>query len=413
MASPTTLTLTATCVILSAFAIHLNTIEASDVQFQLSRIRRQRSPSVGLCDELIRPMGYPCSEHSVQTKDGFILGIQRLSARGENLRTLQRPPVLLQHGLFTGGDSWFLNSEEDSLGFLLANSGFDVWVGNVRGTRYSRSHVSLSVRDKDFWDWSWEELAVYDLAAMIDYVNNKTGSKVFVVGHSQGTIMSLAAFTQPEIVEMVEAAALLCPISYLEHVNAPLVLRMVDMHLDRIVMAMGIHQLNFRSEIAVELMDAVCDGRIECSNLLGGLTGQNCCFNNSRVDFYLEYEPHPSSSKNMNHLFQMIRRGTFAKYDYGRFKNLKLYGQPKPPAFDLNNIPKSLPMWMGYGGTDSLADIQDMRRTLKELPMEPELLFIPDYGHLDFVLSIRAKEEVYDKMIAFFRSCSSSSIASI
>ena len=46
--------------------------------------------------------------------------------------------------------------------------------------------------------------------------------------------MSLAALTQPDIVEMVEAAALLCPISYLDHVSAPLVLRMVAMHLDQV-----------------------------------------------------------------------------------------------------------------------------------------------------------------------------------
>jgi lysosomal acid lipase/cholesteryl ester hydrolase len=51
---------------------------------------------------------------------------------------------------------------------------------------------------------------------------------------SQGTIMSLAAFTQPDIVEMVEAAALLSPISYLEHITAPFVLRMVNMHLDQV-----------------------------------------------------------------------------------------------------------------------------------------------------------------------------------
>jgi lysosomal acid lipase/cholesteryl ester hydrolase len=46
--------------------------------------------------------------------------------------------------------------------------------------------------------------------------------------------MSLAAFTQPDIVEMVEAAALLSPISYLEHITAPFVLRMVNMHLDQV-----------------------------------------------------------------------------------------------------------------------------------------------------------------------------------
>lgn len=47
-----------------------------------------------------------------------------------------------------GGDAWFLNQEDQSLGFILADQGFDVWVGNVRGTRWSHGHVSLSVKDK-------------------------------------------------------------------------------------------------------------------------------------------------------------------------------------------------------------------------------------------------------------------------
>lgn len=46
--------------------------------------------------------------------------------------------------------------------------------------------------------------------------------------------MSLAALTQPNIANMVEAAALLCPISYLEHVTARFVLRLVKMHLDEV-----------------------------------------------------------------------------------------------------------------------------------------------------------------------------------
>lgn len=47
----------------------------------------------------------------------------------------------------------------------------------------------------------------------------------------------MAAFTQPEIVEKVKAAALLSPISYLDHVSAPLVLRMVKMHIDQVFLA--------------------------------------------------------------------------------------------------------------------------------------------------------------------------------
>ncbi|KAK2664970.1 hypothetical protein Ddye_003544 [Dipteronia dyeriana] len=363
-------------------------LEITAVQPYVTNLRR-RAPddddAPSLCALIIEPNGYPCTEHNVQTNDGYLLTLQRVSSRNSNLRVQPGHPVLLQHGLFMGGDAWFLNSPEQSLGFILADHGFDVWVGNVRGTRWSHGHISLSVKDKDFWDFSWQELAFYDLAKMIQYINLVTSSKTFIVGHSQGTIMSLAALTQPDIAEMVEAAALLSPISYLEHITAPLVQRMVGMHLDQMVFAMGIHQLNFRSNVLIDLLDSLCDGHLDCSDLLTSITGVNCCFNNSRVDFYLEYEPHPSSSKNLRHLFQMIRKGTFSQYDYGRFKNLRLYGQTKPPAFELSSIPKSLPLWMSYGGRDALADTTDLQHTLKDLQSTPELLYLENYGHVDFI----------------------------
>ncbi|RZC66959.1 hypothetical protein C5167_010650 [Papaver somniferum] len=367
-----------------------------------------------LCSVLIEPSGYPCSEHSVKTDDGYVLALQRVSSdrKGHIESKSFGPPVLLQHGLFMGGDSWFLNSKEQSLGYILADQGFDVWVGNVRGTHWSHGHVSLSVENMEFWDWSWQEMALYDLAEMIKYVHAITNSKVLVAGHSQGTIMSLAAFTRSDIVGMVEGAALLCPVSYLSHCTAPLVLDMVRMHLDKMILALGIHQLNFRSERGVQIMDSICDEHVDCSDLLVSITGKNCCFNNSRVDDYLTYEPHPSSTKNLNHLFQMIRKGKFAMYDYGPWRNLKQYGHLDPPEFNLADIPKSLPLWIGYGGKDALADVTDVKHTLKELKCSPELLYLEDYGHIDFLLSVSAKQDVYDSMIKFFRSFGATSDSS-
>lgn len=360
------------------------------------------SPVNSLCADLIHPANYSCTEHSIQTKDGYILALQRVASLGPRLQS--GPPVLLQHGLFMAGDVWFLNSPKESLGFILADHGFDVWVGNVRGTRYSYGHVTLSDTDKEFWDWSWQDLAMYDLAEMIQYLYSISNSKIFLVGHSQGTIMSFAALTQPHVAEMVEAAALLCPISYLDHVTAPLVERMVFMHLDQMVVALGLHQINFRSDMLVKLVDSLCEGHMDCTDFLTSITGTNCCFNASKIEYYLDYEPHPSSVKNIRHLFQMIRKGTFAQYDYGYFKNLRTYGLSKPPEFILSHIPASLPMWMGYGGTDGLADVTDVEHTLAELPSSPELLYLEDYGHIDFVLGSSAKEDVYKHMIQFFRA---------
>jgi hypothetical protein len=42
---------------------------------------------------------------------------------------------------------WLWNSPDKSLAFILADSGFDVWIVSGRGTRYS-SHISLTPNDK-------------------------------------------------------------------------------------------------------------------------------------------------------------------------------------------------------------------------------------------------------------------------
>jgi lysosomal acid lipase/cholesteryl ester hydrolase len=41
------------------------------------------------------------------------------------------------------GMTWLLGSPEESLAYILADRGFDVWIANTRGTRWSSRHVSL------------------------------------------------------------------------------------------------------------------------------------------------------------------------------------------------------------------------------------------------------------------------------
>lgn len=77
--------------------------------------------------------------------------------------------------------------------YILVEAGFDVWLGNARDNLYGRKNLVRNPKNepKEFWDFTFHEIAVFDLPAMTDYVISKTGQeKIFFIGHSQGTLES-------------------------------------------------------------------------------------------------------------------------------------------------------------------------------------------------------------------------------
>ena len=91
----------------------------------------------------------------------------------------------MQHGLLDHGGTWFYLQHEMSLAFQLVDDGYDVWVGNNRGTINSLRHHYYSVADDEFWDFTIDELAKYDVPANINYILEETGQQqVIYIGHS-------------------------------------------------------------------------------------------------------------------------------------------------------------------------------------------------------------------------------------
>ena len=76
----------------------------------------------------------------------------------------------------------------------LADAGYDVFLGNNRGTWYSQQHKEYDpVNDAEqFWDFTWADMGLFDDTANIRAIKELTQvDKIFYLGYSQGTIQML------------------------------------------------------------------------------------------------------------------------------------------------------------------------------------------------------------------------------
>ncbi|KAK7327224.1 hypothetical protein VNO80_31589 [Phaseolus coccineus] len=362
----------------------------------------------GICQTAVVTQGYQCEEHEVQTDDGYILSLQRLPA-GRSGQKADKPPVLLQHGLFCDALTWLINGPDEALGFILADNGYDVWISNTRGTKYSRGHRSLGSNDAAFWNWSWDELASYDLPAFVNYVHNNTGQNIHYVGHSLGTLMAFTAFSEGQVFNMLRSAAMLSPIAHMREVNSPIARIFADYYLAHHLDVIGVHELIPNGEAATKLVEGLCTTlKLDCSNLLAYLTGPNCCLNSTKLNSFLDHGLQSTATKNLIHLSQMIRTGNIAKYDYGNsLQNRQHYGGAFPPPYDFTAIPKEFPLFLSYGGSDMLSEVKGVQLLLNDLKSHVAnklvVLFRKEYAHVDFFMATNVKEVLYDSILSFFQ----------
>uniref|UniRef100_A0ACD6AFY0 Uncharacterized protein n=1 Tax=Avena sativa TaxID=4498 RepID=A0ACD6AFY0_AVESA len=340
-----------------------------------------------LCKSEAEAFGYPCEDHKVTTEDGYILSLKRIPhgpSDGDNSTDDEntRPPVLLFHGLMVDGISWLLGTPKQSLGFILA-----------------------------YWDWSWDEIAAYDLPAVLQFVYDYTGGqKVHYIGHSLGTLIILAAFSEHKLLHLVRSAALLCPIAYLDKTRSKLSRVASQIFLAETTHFLGWHEFNPFGLVAREVLLLVCGNpQVDCRDVFSALAGPDCCLNTTTTCAFLQHAIQSTSVRNLVHLSQMVRRKGIRRYDYGNVKaNMKHYNQTRPPLYNLSSIPTHVPMLLMHGGQDFLGDVPDTRHLLKTLVRNHEkdnieVIYVPDYAHADFVTGFNAPQLVYKPMVNFFQ----------
>lgn len=382
--------------ILSCSIISLQTVKALDPDVWLDAV------------ELVTSKGYPCEEHSVTTEDGYTLKMQRIPYGYDGPPKNKSGVVFLMHCLECDATVFITNFPNQSLGFILADAGYDVWMGNVRGSIYSREHVKYTPREYKFWEWTWDEMAKYDLPAFLNYVTNHTHEeKVYYIGFSQGTMMGFAGFsTYPAVRDKVKLFSAMAPVAHLGNIESPLKYGVPIVEDVQILYRLaGYGQFLPPTKLFNKLEVELCRNvdvmfKEACVAVYYLVAGREPVhqLNTSRLEVYFSHTPSGTSTLNVNHYAQQVVSNLFQAYDWGsKAKNKEHYGQPVPPVYDLKNL--TVPTALFHGTTDTLADLTDVAWVKAELP---NLVYERQYdyfNHLDFIWGLNAASTVYPDII--------------
>uniref|UniRef100_A0A6I8N1Z0 Lipase n=1 Tax=Ornithorhynchus anatinus TaxID=9258 RepID=A0A6I8N1Z0_ORNAN len=328
-------------------------------------------------DEIIEYRGYPWEEYEVMTDDGYILTINRIPRAS-------RPVVFLQHGLLGDASNWVLNLANNSLGFMLADAGYDVWLGNSRGNTWSRKHKTLSVDEDEFWAFSYDEMARFDLPAVINFILQKTGQEqIYYVGYSQGTTMGFIAFSSmPELAQKIKMYFALAPVATVKYAKSPgtKLLLLPDIMIKHCTKCLGGYSIKVKERVYISGHSTV----LVC-----------CAFFQSRANVYVAHAPAGTSVQNIIHWSQVkLGKPKITSRIHGACANEK---HPTPLKYQIRDM--TIPTAIWSGGQDWLSDPEDVRLLLAQVTNLVYHKNIPEWAHMDFIWGLDAPHRLYNEII--------------
>lgn len=351
-----------------------------------------------------------------------------------NLQENSKKLILIQHAWLDSADSVFFAGKK-SIGIHLVDLGFDVWVGNNRGNKYSRRSSPDFMNNghgqyEKFFDYSFQEMGIYDQTAVYKYLaklySEKPQLEVTFIGNSQGTAQMFAGLSDDESSEFLSKHTkrfiAVAPVVFLNHSpsyalqavgkaisqNSPLIEKNNSM-LGMIEFARSpcVTQKNTFIKNLAHMFCHIDHSLTNwiCGNIVPGMP-MNLKINDlmDDMDKLLNHYPSGSSIKTLLHFGQMINipkeKFIFPKYDYGKEQNLVKYGQEGVPVWDLSKI--NVEVALITGTEDMLANKVDVSELFKRLPSDKTTLhWIDGWDHYTNIFPRDPKPffEVIDKLV--------------
>ena len=356
----------------------------------------------------ISKLNLDLEEVTIQTEDRYINTIWRLTSKDPNKRNGKS--IIMQHGLLDGGFT-FLILAEDSLPKKLCDEGYVVYLPYIRGTQFSRTHLDYdSSLNSKYWEFSFDHIAQYDVPANIKFVKQRDNvEKVYYIGHSQGTLtFFLAYMNDPEFME--NNIAKFIALGTVPNVNnAPhfLITLFEKSHILDLIPVKNM--LTFPKEVG-QIFVPFCTSKAKvlCNKILSlAFSGLH---ETGRIDYerlgknIFLYEPGGSSVQNLKHWIQIHKAKRVQKYDFGTLENIKKYGQPTPPIYDLKKMKQySIPSLMTTSDADPFANPQDTLDFINNIENKNivNILSLTNYNHIDYFWADSAITEIFPKVLTF------------
>ena len=332
----------------------------------------------------------------MQTTDGYLLGVHRLPyAKGEEKDSkrvnaggggVRKPIVYLHHGLLMNSEVWVcITDQERNLPFALAEQGYDVWLGNNRGNKYSKKSTRMSPTSADFWNFSMDQFAFHDIPDTINYVLKTTAQpSLSYIGFSQGTAQAFATLSiHPDLNDKVNLFVALAPAMSPAGLKNGIVDSLVKASPDVLFLAFGRKSILSSATMWQSILYPPIFVRLIDMSLsfLFAWSGRNISPHQKLAAYPHLYSF--TSTKSVVHWFQIIRNKSFQMYDDDASSAFSIGASNryyKVAKFPTRNI--KTPIVLCFGGSDSLVDIKVM---LKELPKHTIATEVPHYEHLDFL----------------------------
>eukprot|EP01071_Lankesteria_metandrocarpae_P008340 Lankesteria_metandrocarpae@DN4941_c0_g1_i3.p1 len=303
-------------------------------------------------------------------------------------------PVLMMHGIMMSSEVFVCNAHL-SLPVFLFKLGYDVWLANNRGNKYSWMHRTLRRHDPKYWDFSIDELAAYDVPAFVNRVLYLCNTRrLLYIGFSNGTAQMFAALAQdPVLNDKIALFIAMAPACKLQSLNPQR-----DKELTLLYPLISSNATLFYLLFGRKSMLSTADTwkRILPSDLWLKLI-EWCIhilfswkISHSSVDDKRRLCAHmysTTSVKVIHHWFQMLRSLRFEFYNDAA--GLSTNGDVVVPQYNLRQI--QCKVILLHGGHDTLCNIGYLRMKLRNA----SYVVVPHYTHLDFLVAKDVESEVY------------------